>query len=152
MRKMIFLALGGAAAAYLMKKRGGQAEAPTPAATDYAPAPSGAPAEDVTPDADAETVDAPAADTAAETAVTAESDALRSDQLSGASTGEGVVPDTSADDPVVQEQENAAAAEAGDIGGEADTVTADVEPEMRPVVEGAGDAEETFEQTEEQGR
>jgi hypothetical protein len=62
------------------------------------------------------------------------------------------VPDTSGDDPVVQEQENAAAAEAGGIGGEADTVTADVEPEMRPVVEGSGDAEETFEQTEEQGR
>ena len=145
MRKLIFLALGGAAAAYLTKKRGGQSEAPTPAATDYAPAPSGAPAEDVTPDAGAETV-------AAQTAETAESDALRSDQLSGASTGEGVMPDTSADDPVVQEQENAAAAEAGAIGGDPDTVTADVEPEMRPVVEGSGDAEETFEQTEEQGR
>ena len=149
MRKLIFLALGGAAAAYFMKKRGGQAEAPTPAATDYAPSPAGAPAEDVTPDAGAETVAAPVVDATAETA---ETDALRSDQLSGASTGEGVVPDTSADDPVVQEQENAAAAEAAGIGGDADTVTGDVEPEMRPVVEGSGDAEETFEQTEEQGR
>jgi hypothetical protein len=31
-------------------------------------------------------------------------------------------------------------------------VTADVDPELRPVVEGAGDAPETFETTEDQGR
>ena len=65
---------------------------------------------------------------------------------------EAVVPDTSADDPLVRRQEDAAAGEAADVGGPADTVTADSDPEMRPVVEGSGDAEETFEQTEEEGR
>ena len=60
--------------------------------------------------------------------------------------------DVSPDDPLVRQQENAAAAEAGSIGGQADSVTADVDPEMRPVVEGSGDAEETFEETEDQGR
>jgi hypothetical protein len=77
---------------------------------------------------------------------------LRSDQPSHASTGEGAVPDTSAADPLVREQEAAAAAAAGSIGGQADTVTAEADPAMRPVVEGSGDAEETFEQTEDQGR
>src|SRR2546423_1829256 len=77
---------------------------------------------------------------------------IRTNQPAGAGTGEGVVPDTSADDPLVREQENAAAAEAGSVGGPADTVTSEVDEEMRPVVEGSGDAEETFEQTEDQGR
>jgi hypothetical protein len=63
-----------------------------------------------------------------------------------------VVPDTSADDPLVREQEDAARADAAAIGGSADTVTAAVEPEMRPVVEGSGDAPETFEATEDEGR
>jgi hypothetical protein len=105
MRKLIVLALGGAAAAYVMKSRGAQ------------PAPVGPEA------ATADTVET-----------------------------EAVTPDTSADDPLVRQQENAASAEAGSIGGPADTVTADVDPEMRPVVEGSGDAEETFEATEDEGR
>jgi hypothetical protein len=112
MRKLILLALGGAAAYYLIKSRSSQERDVAPSATSYAPG--------------------------AESADTAESEA--------------VVPDTSADDPLVREQENAAAAEAGSVGGPADTVTADVTPEMRPVVEGSGDAEETFEQTEDEGR
>lgn len=66
--------------------------------------------------------------------------------------GEAVVPDTSADDPLVRQQENAAAVEAGAVGGPADTVTSEVDEEMRPVLEGSGDAEETFEQTEDEGR
>ena len=41
---------------------------------------------------------------------------------------------------------------AGSIGGEADTVAADVDPEMRPVYEGSGGDPETFETTDEQGR
>ena len=65
---------------------------------------------------------------------------------------QSVIPDTSADDPLVREQVDAARAEAGSIGGEAETVTADTDPAMRPVVEGSGDAPETFETTEEQGR
>ena len=127
MRKLILLALGGAAAYYLIKSRGSQEPDVAPSATSYAPGPESAP-----PAAGAT---APTADA---TADTAESEAL--------------VPDTSADDPLVREQENAAAAEAGSVGGPADTVTADVTPEMRPVVEGSGDAEETFEETEDEGR
>ena len=83
------------------------------------------------------------------TAVTAESDALTPDAVEA---GEVVVPDTSADDPLVRQQEEAARAQAGRIGGTADSATADVEPEMQPVVEGSGDAEETFEATEDEGR
>jgi hypothetical protein len=65
---------------------------------------------------------------------------------------EAVIPDVSGDDPLVREAEDAAAAEAAAVGGEADTVTADVDPEMRPVYEGSGSEPETFETTEEQGR
>ena len=165
MRKLLFLALGGAAAAYVMKNRGQQA-APSAASAGggYAPGPESAaeaPATDEvqpTPaDEHAEEV-ASAEATPEEAAVadTVESDAIdpaaRFDQTENAPTGEGVVPDTSADDPLVRQQEAAAAADAGTIGGDPDTVTADVEPEMRPVVEGSGDAEETFEETEDQGR
>ena len=123
MRKLILLALGGAAAAYFLKNRGSE-PAIAPAATSYAP-PSEPPAAS----------DSPTVDTTADTVET-----------------DAVVPDTSADDPLVREEENAAAAEAAAVGGPADTVTADLEPEMRPVVEGSGDAEETFEQTEDEGR
>jgi hypothetical protein len=62
-----------------------------------------------------------------------------------------VMPDTSADDPLVREAEKAAAGDAGAIGGNADEMAAadesfPTDPEMRPVVEGAGDEnEETFE-------
>lgn len=77
---------------------------------------------------------------------------IRSDQPAGAGTGGAAMPDTSADDPEVRKEENAAAAEAASIGGPADTVTSEVDEEMRPVVEGSGDAEETFEETEDQGR
>lgn len=136
MRKLILLALGGAAAAYVMKNRGEQAVA-IPSAGGSAPAPQAAPSVDVT----ADTTESEAVDPGA-----------RFGQTEHASTGDGVVPDTSDDDPLVRREENAAAAQAGSIGGEADTVTGDVEPEMRPVVEGSGDAEETFEETEDQGR
>jgi hypothetical protein len=108
MRKLIVLALGGAAAAYALKSRGGRAGPDEARAQEAA------------------------------TADTVESEA--------------VAPDTSAEDPLVRQQESAAAAEAGAIGGPADTVTSDVEPEMRPVVEGSGDATETFEETEDEGR
>jgi hypothetical protein len=113
MRKLIILALGGAAAAYVMRNRGEQ-PAPSPVPTESTQAPQAA------------------------TADTVESDA--------------VVPDTSADDPLVRQQEDAAGAQAAAIGGPADTVTSDVDPAMRPVVEGSGDAEETFERTEDEGR
>jgi hypothetical protein len=122
MRKLILLALGGAAAAYAIKSRGEQPATAGAGAGDYA---SSAPGGEAAPTGEA-------------TADTLETEAL--------------VPDVSADDPLVRRQEDAAAAEAGSIGGPADSVTADVDPEMRPVVEGSGDAEETFEETEDQGR
>jgi hypothetical protein len=65
-----------------------------------------------------------------------------------------VMPDVSDDDPLVREAENAAAADAGSIGGNVDRLAAQDEsfptdPEMRPVVEGAGDENtETFETRE----
>lgn len=138
MRKLILLALVGAAV-YAIKSRRSEG-----APASYSPTPGasgGAPAAGATAPAAAATE--PAGDDLAE---------LRSDQLEGAPTGDGVVPDTSDDDPLVRQQEAAAAAEAGSLGGPADSVTADVEPEMRPVVEGSGDAEETFEKTEDEGR
>jgi hypothetical protein len=136
MRKLIVLALGGAAAAYALKSRGGQPAPAESSASGYAPGPeSGAEApavEEVTPGPD---------EVRAQEAATADTDET-----------EAVAPDTSADDPLVRQQESAAAAEAGAIGGEPDTVTADADPEMRPVIEGSGDAAETFEETEDQGR
>jgi hypothetical protein len=66
-----------------------------------------------------------------------------------------VMPDTSADDPLVREQEKAAAADAGNVGGNVDTMAAEEpgfpeDPALRPVVEGSGDAEETFEARDEE--
>jgi hypothetical protein len=64
--------------------------------------------------------------------------------------GDAVMPDTSADDPLVREQEQAAAADAGSIGGNVDQLAADEpgfpeDPATRPVIEGSGDADETLE-------
>jgi hypothetical protein len=124
-RKLTFLALLGGAIAYLLKRRGGTVE------EVQAPPP--------TPDTAAARPDQP--------------EQAAQEPIEGAGDEEqSVIPDTSADDPFVREQENAARADAAAIGGEADTVTAEAEPEMRPVVEGSGDAPETFETTEEQGR
>jgi len=64
-----------------------------------------------------------------------------------------VMPDTSPD-PLVDAQTKAAAGDAGSIGGNVDEMAANdasfpEDPEMRPVVEGAGDDnEETFEARE----
>lgn len=153
-RKLTFLALLGGAVAFLLKKRSGGGQDTQPMAStstaqppdvqvneqqateaggsEPAPAPSPEELAEVRPGQTQETIEAP---------------------IAGAGDDEqAVIPDTSADDPLVREQENAAAADAGSIGGDADTVTADAPPEMRPVVEGAGDAPETFETTDEQGR
>jgi hypothetical protein len=64
-----------------------------------------------------------------------------------------VVPDTSSD-PLVRQQENAAAAEAGAIGGQPETPQSGAhvglaqDPAMRPVVEGSGDEAETLEESD----
>jgi hypothetical protein len=133
-RKLTTLALLGGAVAYLLNKRGGGVQEVQPS-TSPQQAPTG-----VTPEQVAEV----RADQPAEAAQTPPA-GVGDDEVS-------VIPDTSADDPLVREQEDAARADAAAIGGEADTVTAESPPEMRPVVEGAGDAPETFETTDEQGR
>ena len=67
--------------------------------------------------------------------------------------GDAVIPDTTANDPLVQQQETAAAADAGAIGGNVDELVSDrpggaADTAMRPVIEGSGDAEESFEAQE----
>jgi hypothetical protein len=65
-----------------------------------------------------------------------------------------VVPDTSDDDPLVRQQEKAAAGDAASIGGSVGEFAAEDasypdDPAARPVVEGSGDEnEETFETRE----
>jgi cytoskeletal protein RodZ len=130
-RKLTLLALLGGAAAYLLKNRGGGTEPQPSTSPQQASSPSPPDLAEVRPDQTQDTVESPAVDADGE---------------------EAVVPDTSAEDPLVREQEEAAAADAGSIGGDPDTVTAESDPEMRPVVEGSGDAEETFETTDDQGR
>jgi hypothetical protein len=72
-----------------------------------------------------------------------------------------VMPDTSDDDPLVRQQEKAAAGDAGAIGGNVNALAADDEsferdPAARPVAEGSGDesfeAFETREDTERSNR
>jgi hypothetical protein len=133
-RKLTVLALLGGAVAYLLKNRGGGGqESAMPSTSQAQPQTTPDPTDlaEVRPAQTQDTVETPAI---------------------GVDGEESVIPDVSADDPLVREQEAAAAEDAGSIGGDADTVTADVDPEMRPVVEGSGDAEETFERTEDQGR
>jgi hypothetical protein len=134
MRKLTLLAVGGGLAALLLKirKSGGVQEVQPSTSPQQA-------------------ADEPAPETVAEVRDDQTQDTVESPVV-GVDGEESVIPDTSADDPVVREQEEAARTDAGSIGGDADTVTADVPPEMRPVVEGAGDAPETFETTDEQGR
>lgn len=66
-----------------------------------------------------------------------------------------VMPDTS-EDPFVEKEVNAAEAQAGSIGGTVDQLAdeepvAANDPPMRPVLEGSGDDEETFEERSESG-
>jgi hypothetical protein len=70
----------------------------------------------------------------------------------GADGEEAAIPDISDDDPLVRQEEKAAAAGGAAVGGEVDSVTADLDPEVRPVYEGSGDAPETLETLEEEGR
>jgi hypothetical protein len=66
---------------------------------------------------------------------------------------ESVTPDTGADDPLVREETNAAAAQAGRIGGRRPATGDDQEdfgedPATRPVEEGSGDAYEELPELE----
>ena len=163
------LALGasavGAGAAYVARRRraggqeeaqptspadvGGQSPPPTPAAA--APEPTAMP--------DSTT---PHVTTASSEAAGGEpGDALHTPEVDPSTltpagdTDEVVMPDTSADDPLVREQTAAAAAEAGSVGGNVQEMAESEpgfpeDPATRPVIEGSGDAEETFEATDEE--
>jgi hypothetical protein len=154
-RKLTFLALLGGAVAVLLKKRSGQDSQPMASTSHTQPPDIQVNEQEATPVQPTEQPEPQAAEAAAEdlaevrsgqTQDTVETPALDADGEQAA------MPDISDEDPLVREQEAAAAADAGSIGGDADTVTAEVPEEMRPVAEGAGDAPETFEATEEQGR
>jgi cytoskeletal protein RodZ len=131
-RKLTLLALLGGAAAYLLKNRGSGPQMQPSTSPQQASEPAPADLAEVRPGQTQDTVESPAV-------------GVGDDE-------QAVIPDVSNDDPLVREQEAAAAADAGSIGGDPDTVTADADPEMRPVIEGSGDSEETFETTDEQGR
>ena len=152
MRKLIALALIAAGIAAALKKRNEAAE--TASAGSGGAAPSPAPSGGAT---GAKTEADPKAEPAAETDLqqvrSGQTEATIEAPIAGAGGDEeAVIPDVSDEDPLVREQEQAAAQDAAAVGGEADSVTADVEPEMRPVYEGSGAEPETLETTEEQGR
>jgi hypothetical protein len=146
-RKLIALSLIGAGVAAALKKRADSGSAATDAGTSASsPAPSGGATA-----ASEEATEASASDLAevrpGQTEATIEA------PIAGAGGDEqAAIPDVSDEDPLVRQQENAAAADAASIGGTADSATADTDPEMRPVYEGSGGDPETFETTDEQGR
>jgi hypothetical protein len=181
MRKLIALVLIGGGVAAALKKRsqstesdsGGGAPSPAPSGDDSTPAAGNASPPDEKsveqggdPQAADQGGDEPGSDQPSEVLGASPQDTEDLQQVRAGQTEatieapiagvgddeEAVIPDVSDDDPLVREAEAAAAAEAGAVGGEADTVTADVDPEMRPVYEGSGSEPETFETTEEQGR
>lgn len=144
LRKLIALALIAAGIAAALKKRSQAAETGTGGAASSPAPPAGAPEPVAETDARAEDLQEVRA---GQTEATIEA------PIAGAGGDEeAVVPDVSDEDPLVREQEAAAAQDAGAVGGEVDSVTGDVDPEMRPVYEGSGGEPETLETTDEQGR
>ncbi|HEX8742250.1 MAG TPA: hypothetical protein VF712_03865 [Thermoleophilaceae bacterium] len=152
LRKLIALALLAGGIAVALRKRADSSGGSAPAPEPYTPSqqPVGGPEQ---PAGSEQTADAGGdADDLAQVRA-GQTEATIEAPIAGVGDDEqSAIPDVSDDDPLVREQEQAAAADAGSIGGDPDTVTADADPEMRPVVEGAGDAPETFETTDEQGR
>lgn len=149
LRKLTALSLIAAGIAALLKKRNSEAT------YDFTPAEPASTPQATTPDpAKQDTDESPAvqADDLAEVRSGQTAETMQAPIPGAGDQESSVIPDVSDDDAIVREQEAAAAADAGSIGGDPDTVTADADPEMRPVVEGAGDAPETFETTDEQGR
>jgi hypothetical protein len=81
------------------------------------------------------------------------SETVDEDSLTKWIPDDAVKPDTSIDDPLVKEETEKAAAEAGAVGGNVQQMAADEpgfpsDPEMRPVEEGAGNDAETAEQVD----
>jgi hypothetical protein len=139
------LGLGGAAAAFLIRrrKRGAAGFDVSPQElrrTDPPRADAARSDADVATGAGAESNGAAAIDTLGASAAAAGTPSPDADV---------VMPDTGADDPLVREQTNAAAAEAGAIGGPPPDLAGDEptfadDPATRPVEEHAGNSYEAF--------
>ena len=149
--RLAILGAAGAAAAYFLKQKQGSDEG-FGAASSGTGTGTAAPPESVGDDAAAGTGTAETLKESGEAQETETSAAPEGDEGAQATTvSEVVMPDTSAD-PLVREQENAAAAEAGAIGGtpetlqssDADPAREPIDPAMRPVIEGAGEEHETL--------
>jgi hypothetical protein len=105
------LALGGAAAAYLIRRRRRSAAGYDAAPSELAGRPAGM--------SEAATATRAASDSAeAATGRATTMDADPDEVAAAAAHGDVVTPDTSADDPLVIDAENAAAADAAAIGGD----------------------------------
>jgi hypothetical protein len=130
--RLAILGAAGAAAAWFLKQRQDSGESSYDAG-------AGSGGSRV---AEPEQVSEPASEPAGEDDSAGGSDATRVSDV--------VVPDTSTD-PLVREQENAAAAEAGSIGGTPETVQSSddparepIDPAMKPVIEASGEEHETL--------
>jgi hypothetical protein len=156
-RRLLILGAAGAGAAWFLKKqqesgeqpafgRSGEGAATTADVGDAAAAGTGtAP---TTQEAGASEAEPPSPDSPVEDAGAGETSSA-----AATSVANPVVPDTS-QDPLVRQQENAAAAEAGSIGGQPETtVSGDnvglaQDPAMKPVVEASGEEFETLEESD----
>ena len=159
-RRLLILGAAGAGAAYFLKKQqesgeqplfegGGATTAGGATSTDVGDAAAaGTGTSETLQEAGADQPEPPAEDAPGADATVAREIPEPSQPTR---VGNPVMPDTSAD-PLVREQENAAAAEAGSIGGQPETtVSGDnvglaQDPAMKPVVEAAGDEHETLEE------
>jgi hypothetical protein len=160
-RLLILGAAGAGAAWFLKKKQQGSGEQPLFEEGGRATAGGGATTTDVgdaaaagtgtsetLQEAGAQQPEPPAPDSPAEDAGAGETSGEAPTRVANP-----VVPDTSPD-PLVRRQEDAAAAEAGSIGGEAQTPPSRddaglaQDPAMKPVVEASGEEQETLEETD----
>lgn len=155
-RRLLILGAAGAGAAWFMKKQQESGEQPAfgesgggATATDIGDAAAaGTGTSQTVQEAGAEEPEPPSPDSPVEDAGAGETSSE-----AATSVANPVVPDTS-QDPLVRQQENAAAAEAGAIGGQPETTVSGGEaglaqdPAMKPVVEGAGDEYETLEESD----
>ena len=146
------LGLGAAAAAIILRRRKRTAAGFDASPSELSDTPAGA---STSPDGDA--ADAPPKGQGRPS--TLEGDPAETVPAAGvagvAGVGENtVIPDTSTDDPSVVEAENAAAAEAGAIGGDVPDTPPSNEPDFatdpatRPVEEASGSAYESFSERE----
>ncbi len=141
--------LAAAAAAFILRRRKRTKAGYDASPSELAGTPAGAGA-----NSDGSASDAPA--TGEGRPSTLEGDAAESVPAAGAAgVGQNaVVPDTSTDDPTVREAEQAAAAEAGSIGGDVPDTPPSNEPDFatdpatRPVEEHSGSAYESFSERE----